>query len=342
MGGKCNTDARCFTMTTHPYDALTPEVILDAVETFGVRATGALLALNSYENRVYRVDTDAHGVLVAKFYRPHRWSDATILEEHGFAQMLAEHEIPVVAPLTHAGTTLHRHAGFGFALFPWRPGRAPELNTNDDRKLLGRFLGRLHRLGAAESFQHRPTLSVAEFGDRAVADLLNSNFIPEELVPAVKGITELLLPRLKESFELGDFRTLRLHGDCHLGNILWDETGPFFVDFDDCLTGPAIQDLWMLLSGERLEMEQQLAPVLAGYTEFMDFNPAELRLIEPLRTLRMLHYNAWLAKRWDDPAFPRAFPWFAGRRYWEEQILSLRQQAALLDEPPLTWEPRYG
>lgn len=335
-------DARRFTMTTHPYDALTPEVILDAVEIFGVRATGALLALNSYENRVYRVDTENDGVLVAKFYRPQRWSDTTILEEHSFAQMLAEHEIPVVAPLTHAGSTLHRHADFGFALFPWRPGRAPELNTNDDRKLLGRFLGRLHRLGAAESFQHRPTLTVAEFGDRTVADLLNSNFIPEELVPAVKGITELLLPRLKESFELGDFRTIRLHGDCHLGNILWDATGPFFVDFDDCLTGPAIQDLWMLLSGERLEMEQQLTPVLAGYTEFMDFNPAELRLIEPLRTLRMLHYNAWLAKRWDDPAFPRAFPWFAGRRYWEEQILSLRQQAALLDEPPLTWEPRYG
>ena len=335
-------DARRFTMTTHPYDALTPEVILDAVETFGVRATGALLALNSYENRVYRVDTDAHGVLVAKFYRPHRWSDATILEEHGFAQMLAEHEIPVVAPLAHAGSTLHRHADFGFALFPWRRGRAPELNTSDDRKLLGRFLGRLHRLGAAETFQHRPTLSVAEFGEQAVTHLLNSHFIPEELVPAFKGITDLLLPRLKESFELGDFRTIRLHGDCHLGNILWDETGPFFVDFDDCLTGPAIQDLWMLLSGERLEMEQQLAPVLAGYTEFMDFNPAELHLIEPLRTLRMLHYNAWLAKRWDDPAFPRAFPWFAGRRYWEEQILSLRQQAALLDEPPLVWEPRYG
>ncbi len=329
-------------MTSHPYDALTPEVILDAVETFGVRATGALLALNSYENRVYRVDTEDDGLLVVKFYRPHRWPEAAILEEHSFALMLAEHEIPVVAPLVHAGKTLHHHAGFRFAVFPWRRGRAPELNTADDRKLLGRFLGRLHRLGAAEPFHQRPALSVVEFGEHAVAHLLHSHFIPEELVPSFKAISELLLPRLREAFELTEFRPIRLHGDCHLGNILWDDTGPFFVDFDDCLTGPAIQDLWMLLSGERAEMERQLAAVLSGYTEFMEFSAAELPLIEPLRTLRMLHYNAWLAKRWDDPAFPHAFPWFAGRRYWEEQILSLRQQAALLDEPPLAWERRYS
>ncbi len=330
-------------MTAHPYDSLTPETILDAVETFGARATGALLALNSYENRVYRIDMDDGRVLVAKFYRPHRWPDAAIEEEHAFACELAEHEIPVVAPLVHDGKTLHHHAGFRFAVFPWRRGRAPELNTADDRKLLGRFLGRLHRLGMASRFQHRLRLTVKEYGELPVAHLLNSHFIPPELLDSFRAITDLLLPSLRAAFEAADDRLLRLHGDCHLGNILWDEnTGPFFVDFDDCLTGPATQDLWMLLSGDRADMEIQLAAVLAGYTEFMDFDATELRLIEPLRTLRILHYNAWLAKRWDDPAFPRAFPWFAGRRYWEEQILSLRQQAALLDEPPLAWERRYG
>lgn len=325
-------------MTAHPYDNLTPETILDAVETFGARATGALLPLNSYENRVYRIDMEDGGQLVAKFYRPHRWPDAAIEEEHAFACELAEHEIPVVAPLVHDGKTLHRHAGFRFAVFPWRRGRAPELDTAAERKLLGRFLGRLHRLGAAGRFRHRPALSVAEFGERACAHLGNSHFIPPELATPFRSITQLLLPGLKTAFETGGYAAIRLHGDCHLGNILWDDTGPFFVDFDDCLTGPAIQDLWMLLSGDRADMEQQLAEVLGGYTEFMDFDATELRLIEPLRTLRILHYNAWLARRWDDPAFPRAFPWFEGRRYWEEQILTLRQQAAALDEPPLTWK----
>jgi Ser/Thr protein kinase RdoA (MazF antagonist) len=331
------------TASAHPYDALTPEVILDAVETFDVRCTGALLALNSYENRVYRVETEEHGPLVAKFYRPARWDDAAILEEHAFAQHLADHEIPAVAPLVRQdGKTLGFHAGFRFSVFPWQPGRAPELNAGADRALLGRYLGRLHRISRTEPFQHRPRLGVQEFGRHSVQYLKQHDFVPPELRESFFGIAEYLLPPIEEAFRAaGDAVWIRLHGDCHLGNILWTETGPHLVDFDDCLMGPAIQDLWMLLSGEREEMEQQIGEVLSGYTQFMEFNASELRLIEPLRTLRMLRYCAWLAARWDDPAFPRNFPWFNTQRYWEDQVLALKQQAGLLSEPPLEWMPLY-
>jgi Ser/Thr protein kinase RdoA (MazF antagonist) len=327
----------------HPYDALSPELILEAVESFGERCTGALLPLNSYENRVYRVERDNGELVVAKFYRPGRWSNETILEEHSFARLLAEHEIPAVAPLPHTdGRTLHEHQGFRFALFPWARGRAPELNTADDRKLLGRYLGRLHVLGQAEPFRHRPRLDVESYGRRAVALLKQTEFIPVELREPYFRITDMLLPMLDEIFrEAGDVAWIRLHGDFHLGNVLWNN-GPILVDFDDCLSAPAMQDLWMLVGGgERADMEDLLADYLAGYVEFMDFDPAELRLIEPLRTLRMLHHSAWIASRWEDPAFPRAFPWFTQQRYWEEQILALRQQVALLTEPPLKWLPRY-
>ncbi len=323
----------------HPYDALTPGVILDAVEKYGVRCTGGMLALNSYENRVYRIETESHGPLVAKFYRPARWTDGAILEEHAFVQMLTDHEIPAVAPLPYDGKhTLNHHAGFRFAVFPWQPGRAPEFNNADDRIMLGRYLGRLHRLGAAQAFRHRRRLSVEEFGRQSVTCLVQSEFIPAELRDAFRAITEYLLPPVEEAFRAaGDIAWLRLHGDCHLGNILWADSGPYFVDFDDCMMGPSIQDLWMLLSGEHDDRERYLADFLSGYTQFAEFNAAELRLIEPLRTLRLLHYNAWLARRWGDPAFPHNFPWFNTQRYWEEQILTLRQQAAALDEPPLSW-----
>jgi Ser/Thr protein kinase RdoA (MazF antagonist) len=328
----------------HPYDALTPDVILDAVETCGVRATGGLLALNSYENRVYRVEIEEQSPRVVKFYRPNRWSDPAILEEHSFVQGLAEQEIPAVAPQV-CGTsgTLSHHAGFRFAVFPWQPGRAPELNTAADRELLGRFLGRLHRAGSAEPFLHRPRLTVEDFGRHSVSFLVNSHFIPEELRESFRAISEILLHSIEAAFAAATgVRWIRLHGDCHLGNVLWNQNGPYFVDFDDCLMGPAVQDLWMLLSGDRVDMEQQLAHVLTGYTQFMDFDPAELRLIESLRALRILRYNAWIGLRWDDPAFPHNFPWFDTRRFWEEQILTLRQQAALLDEPALSWSPQYG
>lgn len=323
----------------HPYDKLTPDLILDAVETYGVRCTGGLLALNSYENRVYRVDVEDGAPLVAKFYRPGRWSDAAILEEHAFARALADLEIPVVAPLPHAdGGTLRHFAGFRFTVFPWQPGRAPELNTAEDRRVLGRYLGRLHRLGAAEPFRHRPVLDVRSFGHDAVRYLVDHTFLPDYLREPYTRLTGLLLDILDEAFgRMRPLRTLRLHGDCHLGNILWTEQGPHLVDLDDCRMGPAVQDLWMLLSGEREDMEMQLGEVLEGYTGFSDFDAAELALIEPLRTLRLMHYSAWLARRWEDPAFPRAFPWFNSTRYWEEHLQNLREQQALLQEPPLRW-----
>ena len=322
--------------TTHPYDALTPQIILEAVELFGVPCTGALLALSSYENRVYRVDTEDAGPRVAKFYRPQRWSDAAILEEHAFARLAAEHEIPVVAPLAHAGGTLHAHGGFRFAVFPWQPGRTPEITSVEDFRVLGRYLGRLHLLGSAGAFRHRPRLTVEEFGDASVQRLRASAFLPVDGVAAFCALAEQLLPLLREAFAAaGEIAPIRLHGDFHLGNILWSVHGPFLVDFDDCLTGPAAQDFWMVLSGDQGEVEQQLSHLLAGYREFAAFNPAELRLIEALRTLRLLRYNAWIAARWDDPAFPRSFPWFSSPHYWQEQVTGLRQQQLLLLEPPV-------
>ena len=324
----------------HPYSALTPDVILDAVETYGYRCSGELLPLNSYENRVYRIGTDT-GPLAAKFYRPDRWSDDAILEEHRFTQMLMEHEIPAVAPLTDSSDkTLNTHAGFRFSLFPWQPGRVPELNHAEEFEIVGRYLGRLHALGQTETFTHRPTLTVAAFGNDAVDFIQRNGFIPMHLEEAYQTLTSQLLDVIHDRFaSLPRLHNIRLHGDCHLGNLLWIDASPHIVDFDDCRMGPAVQDLWMLLSGEAVEQETQLAHVLKGYLQFCEFDTTQLLLIEPLRTLRMLHYSAWLAKRWDDPAFPMAFPWFNTTRYWEEQILNLREQQALLNEPPLQYRP---
>jgi len=329
-------------LTTHPYDALTPEVILDAVEQYGGRCTGAFLALNSYENRVYRVVREDAPMVVAKFYRPGRWSEAQLREEHSFLGELAEAEIPVVPPLAGPdGDTLQRFHGFYLSLSPFQPGRAPELNTDADREILGRFLGRLHRVGQSGRFTARPQLTIELFGRQSLAHLLQSEFIPPELRDNVRVLSEQLLERIETIFAtVGTVPTLRLHGDCHLSNILWGEFGPYFVDFDDCLTGPAVQDLWMLLSGDRADAEKELAAVLAGYTQFMPFDPVELFLIEPLRTLRQLRYNAWIAVRWEDPAFPRNFPWFPTQRHWESLVLTLREQLAALDEPALAWQPR--
>jgi Ser/Thr protein kinase RdoA (MazF antagonist) len=322
--------------TTHPYDLLTPEIILESVELFGVRCTGGLLALSSYENRVYRVDTEDDGPRVAKFYRPGRWSDAAILEEHDFARVAAEHEIPVVAPLVQDGSTLHEHGGFRFAVFPWQPGRTPEITSFEDFHILGRYIGRLHLLGAREPFRHRLRLGVSEFGDASVERLRESHFLPPDIVAPYCALAEQLLPNLRHAFDAASgIAVIRLHGDFHLGNILWSEYGPYLVDFDDCLTGPAVQDLWMVLSGDQEEVEAQLSYLIAGYRAFAPFNPAELQLIEPLRTLRLLRYNAWIAARWDDPAFPRSFPWFSSPHYWQEQVTALQSQQQLLLEPPV-------
>jgi len=320
------------------YD-LGPSAILDAVETLGLRADGSLLALNSYENRVYRVGIESDSPVVVKFYRPQRWSDATILEEHDFAHELAEVEIPVVAPLRDPdGATLHFHAGHRFAVFPCLGGRTPELNGGEDYAVMGRFIGRIHVVGSLRAFEQRPTVDIDSYAKQSYQYILEHGFIPGELELPYRSLVEDILPELENCYkQAGNIQNIRLHGDCHAGNILWTDTGPHFVDLDDCRTGPAIQDLWMLLNGSRQDMTMQIADLLDGYTEFCEFEPRELHLVEALRTMRLLHYSAWLARRWDDPAFPRTFPWFNTNRYWEEQILSLREQFAALQEPVLVW-----
>ena len=318
------------------YDALTPELMLDAVESRGYRCDGRLLALASYENRVYQIWLEDGSSLVAKFYRPQRWSDAATAEEHAFAIELSEREIPVVAPLVSQGETLFTHAGYRFALYPRRPGRTPELEDLDTLHWLGRFIARIHAVGAVRRFEHRPELDIETFGRAPFRYVLEHEFVPAELRATYASVVEDVLGRVERAYErAGPLCSIRLHGDCHVGNILWTEEGPHFVDLDDARMGPAAQDVWMWLAGDRASMQVQLAAIMEGYREFNDFNRAELWLIEALRTLRLIHYSGWLAQRWDDPAFPHNFPFFNTQRYWQDQILALREQAAALDEPPL-------
>lgn len=319
-----------------PYTGLTPDVMLDAVESTGYRVDGRLLALNSYENRVYQVGIEDSTPLIAKFYRPGRWSDAQILEEHAFTLDLAEREIPVVAPLTVNGKTLNEFAGYHFSLTPRRGGRAPELDNPDVLEWMGRFLARIHAVGAIAPFAHRPLLDIQSFGEQPRDWLMTHDFIPADLRETWRSVIDQALLGVRACYERAmEVQCIRLHGDCHVGNVLYTDDGPHFVDFDDCRTGPAIQDLWMLLSGTREEMTRQLRDVLEGYEEFADFDRRELHLLEALRTLRLIHYSAWLAQRWDDPAFPIAFPWFNGQRYWQDRILELREQVAAMEEGPL-------
>jgi Ser/Thr protein kinase RdoA (MazF antagonist) len=327
-------------MQPAPYAGLTPDRMLDALASVGLHPDGRFLGLNSYENRVYQAWMEEGSPLVAKFYRPARWSEAQILEEHAFALELAEREIPVVAPLVMAGRTLHEFEGFRFAVYPRRGGRPPELEDRKTLEWIGRFLGRIHATGAVRAFRERPALDIEGFGDEPRAWLLKSGLVPADVMEAWKAATSLALEGVRRCFErAGKFRAIRLHGDCHSGNVLWTEggemSGPHFVDLDDCRNGPAVQDLWMLLSGDREAMTRQLADVLAGYEDFHEFDNRELPLIEALRTLRLLHYSAWIARRWDDPAFPAAFPWFGTQRYWQDRILEMREQIAAMDEEPL-------
>lgn len=324
------------TPQSHPFARLDPATVLDALDSVGLHADGRLLALNSYENRVYRAGLDESAPVVVKFYRPERWSDAAILEEHAFVAELVEQEVPAVPAMTIDGRTLHRHAGFSFAVFSSRGGRAPELDRPEVLEWIGRFIGRIHVVGAARPYQHRPALDPHTFG-RVPFDYLRSHgFVPPELLPAWTSVVEQALDGVQRCYErAGELPLLRLHGDCHGSNVLWTPDGPHFVDFDDSRMGPAVQDLWMLLSGERQDMVRQMGDVLAGYEDFCEFHPRQLYLVEALRTLRLIHYAAWLAMRWDDPAFPAAFPWFNTQRYWQDRILELREQVALMDEPPL-------
>lgn len=320
----------------HPFAQLEPGCILDTLEAAGWRGDGRLLALNSYENRVYQVWLEDGGSVVVKFYRPQRWSDAQILEEHRFTEELAGHEIPVVPPIEAAGTTLHHHDGWRFAVYPRRGGRAPELEDPETLAWLGRFIGRIHAVGAIAPFRERPVLDIQAFGREPRDWLLAHEALPPDLLPAWKAVVEQCIDAVQAAFDrVGPLRTIRLHGDCHAGNVLWTDDGPHFVDFDDARTGPAVQDLWMLLSGDAQDMTRQLVEVLDGYLDFMDFDRRELQLIEPLRTLRLIHYSAWVARRWTDPAFPAAFPWFGTARYWQDRILELREQVAAMSEPAL-------
>ena len=342
-----------------PFADLTPERVLNAIDALGLATTGTLLALNSYENRVFQVGVEGDlRFVVAKFYRPARWSDAQILEEHAFTQELADAEVPAVPPLSIDGRTLHRsvapsaaadvaeaatdppRAGYRFAIYPRRGGRAPELEDRSVREWLGRFIGRIHAVGGRRPFTHRPPLDVETFGDEPRAWLLDSGWLPHELADVYAGVSAQALDAVRRCYErAGSLRTIRLHGDVHVGNVLWSDAGgqpgPHFVDFDDARSGPAVQDLWMLLSGTREERQAQLADLLAGYDDITEFDRRELLLVEALRTLRLVHYSAWIARRWNDPAFPAAFPWFESPRYWEQKILELREQIAAMQEPPL-------
>jgi Ser/Thr protein kinase RdoA (MazF antagonist) len=324
---------------------LTPDVVLDAVEDMGLPADGRLLALNSYENRVYRVglaepmvagDGSVITHVVAKFYRTPRWSDAQIREEHAFALELAAAELPVAAPLVLGGETLHLHAGFRFALFGCMAGAAPDLDRPGDRALLGRTLGRLHAVGARRDFRHRGSISQWRHGAAAREAVLGLGVVPEPLDAAYAEVSAQLVEAIRACHEAaGPQRMQRLHGDCHPGNILWRDTGPLFVDFDDSLAGPVVQDLWMFIAGNPDRMRREWSDLLEGYEQFAHVEPGQAGLIEALRGTRMLNHAAWVAQRWSDPAFPRAFPWFGEPRHWERHIDELREQLAALEDPPL-------
>jgi len=318
-----------------PFAGLSPERVLDAASSVGLDPDGRLFALNSYENRVYQLGS-AEGTLVLKFYRPARWADAQIVEEHRFTAELAAAELPVAAPVAVSGETLFRHREFRFAAFPYLHGSAPELDAPEAREMLGRALARLHQVGARRPFERRPEIGIERLGLQARSLVLEADLLPEGLRDRYESVSGMLLERILRAYEeVGPVGRLRLHGDCHLGNLLWNERGALFVDLDDCAMGPRIQDLWMLLSGPPADQQAQWAALLTGYQQFADFDFRELRLIEPLRSLRMLHHAAWVCHRWADPAFPRAFPWFGEARYWEGYLGDLAEQLGAIDEPPL-------
>ena len=320
----------------HPYSALTPDVVIDAVETTGLISDARIFPLNSYENRVYQVGVEEGEPIIVKFYRPNRWSDEQIIEEHKYTQELEDLEVPVVPPVAIDGRTLFEFKQFRFAIYKRKGGHAPELDNMDNLLILGRFIGRIHAVGAVKDFTSRPILTIDSFAKESRDYLLKHNFLPRDLAIAYSTLADDLIEKCQQRFhDVGALSQIRLHGDCHIGNVLWRDNAPHFVDFDDARTGPAIQDLWMLLSGDRPSRTAQLAEIIDGYNEFHEFNPIELHLIEPLRTLRIMHYSAWLARRWTDPAFPHNFPWFNTERYWAEHILELREQLSAMDEEPL-------
>lgn len=329
-------------LTNSDYALLTPDFMLDAIESTGLYPASGLLPLNSYENRVYQFSCEEKNKYVIKFYRPGRWSDQQIVEEHAFSIELAEQEIPVIAPLAINGKHLHHYQGFKFAIFICQGGRQFEVDNLDHLEWVGRFIGRIHRAGQANKFEHRISLTPANFLQPAHQFLKKYAEIPDYLrLPFDTVLDHLSELTQKKIAQVGGVNHFRIFGDCHPGNILWTDQGPHFVDLDDSVNGPAIQDIWMMLSGDRANQMLQLDVILEGYSEFCDFDPKELALIEPLRAIRIVHYMYWLAKRWDDPAFPHNFPWFNTPQYWEQQILVLKEQIAALQEPSLTMPGQF-
>jgi Ser/Thr protein kinase RdoA (MazF antagonist) len=322
--------------SSHPFHQLTPDFILNALDELGYITDSRLLPLNSYENRVYQIGIQDSSPIIGKFYRPNRWNKKQILEEHQFCFELVEQELPIVAPLiSEGGESLFQYKGFHFALFPRKGGYGPELDNLDNLYLLGKLLGRIHAVGAIRPFSHRNKLDSNTFGYES-SKFLSENFIPTELKLSYDSLVKDLMKTIDEVVSnAGDIQNIRVHGDCHSGNILWRDDNAHFVDLDDAMMAPAIQDIWMLLSGNRDRQNAQLSEIIDGYNEFFDFHPRELKLIDALRTLRIINYTAWIAKRWNDPAFPMAFPWFNTIRFWSEHILELREQFAALGEPNL-------
>ena len=311
-----------------PYAGLSPDIVLDAIAATGSMPDGRLLALGSYENRVYQVGVEDGSPLVVKFYRPGRWSDAAIAEEHAFAHELADAELPMIAPIAIGGRTLLTHAGFRYALYPRRGGRAPELESADHLAWMGRLLARMHGVGARARFQKRGNIDATAFVRDAARAVLGSELLPQRYFDTYRMRTAKLADLIDARFAATEpLARIRLHGDCHAGNVLWTDSGPHFVDLDDARMGPAVQDLWMLAPSPRA-----LAALLEGYAEFRDFDPRELALIEPLRIMRQVHWAGWVASRWDDPAFPRAFPQVGEARWWEQHLTDLAEAESELQD----------